>query len=144
MSGARRSTGIAAPIEIVAAVIRDDAGRVLLARKRGTVAFLQPGGKREPGEDDAAALRRELREELGCEVADGSLAPFGIFRAPAANESGREVVAHLYAVVLAGTPRPLAEIDALAWVDPASPGDLALAPLTRDIVLPMLAKAAAA
>jgi 8-oxo-dGTP diphosphatase len=133
----------ATPIEIVAAVIRDADARVLLARKRGTAAFLQPGGKREAGEDDAAALARELREELGCEV-DGSFMPLGIFRAPAANESGREVVAHLYAVALAGTPRPLAEIDALAWVDPASPGDLALAPLTRDIVLPMLAKAVAA
>lgn len=132
------------PVEIVAAVIRDGDGRVLLARKRGTAAFLQPGGKREAGEDDAAALARELREELGCEVVDGSLALFGVFRAPAANESGREVVAHIYAAELAGTPRALAEIGAIAWVDPANPGDLVLAPLTRDIVLPMLAKAAAA
>jgi 8-oxo-dGTP diphosphatase len=30
-----------------------------------------PGGKVEPGEDDRAALARELREELGCQVAVG-------------------------------------------------------------------------
>ncbi|MSO44904.1 MAG: (deoxy)nucleoside triphosphate pyrophosphohydrolase [Thermoleophilia bacterium] len=32
-----------------------------------------PGGKREPGERDVTALRRELREELGIEVADPRL-----------------------------------------------------------------------
>jgi 8-oxo-dGTP diphosphatase len=31
-------------IEVVAALIRDEAGRVLLMRKRGTRAFMQPGG----------------------------------------------------------------------------------------------------
>ena len=30
-----------------------------------------PGGKREPGEDDAAALARELREELGVDLRVG-------------------------------------------------------------------------
>jgi len=53
-------------IRIVAALIRDEAGRVLLVRKRGTTAFMQPGGKRDPGEDDMAALAREIAEELGC------------------------------------------------------------------------------
>ncbi len=37
-------------IEIVAALNRDEAGRVLLIRKRGTSAFMQPGGKRDHGE----------------------------------------------------------------------------------------------
>ena len=44
----------AGTIRIVAALIRDDAGRVLLVRKRGTDAFMQPGGKRDPGEDDSS------------------------------------------------------------------------------------------
>ncbi len=47
-------------IRIVAAVIRDDAGRVLLVRKRGTKAFMQPGGKLDAGEDDITALSREI------------------------------------------------------------------------------------
>jgi 8-oxo-dGTP pyrophosphatase MutT (NUDIX family) len=41
-------------INIVAALIIDGAGRVLLVRKRGTDAFMQPGGKRDAGEDDVA------------------------------------------------------------------------------------------
>jgi 8-oxo-dGTP pyrophosphatase MutT (NUDIX family) len=42
----------AGTIKVVAALISDDAGRVLLVRKRGTTAFMQPGGKRDAGEDD--------------------------------------------------------------------------------------------
>ena len=56
------------PIEVVAALISNAAGRVLLVRKRGTAAFMQPGGKRDPGEDDVTALSREIAEELGCSV----------------------------------------------------------------------------
>ncbi len=48
-------------------------GRVLLCRRRGDRPFCPdvwdlPGGHVEPGEDDAAALVREGREELGIEV----------------------------------------------------------------------------
>ena len=68
-------------IEIVAALIRDDAGRVLLVRKRGTTAFMQPGGKRDAGEDDAAALMREIGEELGCCPVRDSIRPLGEFDA---------------------------------------------------------------
>jgi 8-oxo-dGTP diphosphatase len=39
-------------IKFVAALIIDEAGRVLLVRKRGTNAFMQPGGKRDLGKDD--------------------------------------------------------------------------------------------
>ncbi len=34
-------------IGVVAALIRDDVGRMLVVRKRGTEAFMQPGGKRD-------------------------------------------------------------------------------------------------
>ena len=47
-------------IRVVAALIRDDLGRMLVVRKRGTEAFMQPGGKRDAGEDDLTALGREI------------------------------------------------------------------------------------
>src|SRR5689334_24289892 len=68
-------------ISVVAALIRDDDGRVLLVRKRGTSAFMQPGGKRGVGESDVAALAREIDEELGCRVAADSAQSLGVFDA---------------------------------------------------------------
>src|SRR5947207_13747538 len=97
-------------IKIVAALIRDDAGRVLLVRKRGTTAFMQPGGKRDPGEDDVAALSREIAEELGCRVLGASIRSLGEFDAVAANEPGLRVQASLSGIDVTGDLRPRREI----------------------------------
>jgi 8-oxo-dGTP diphosphatase len=128
---------VSEPIRIVAALVRDEAGRVLLVRKRGTQAFMQPGGKRDAGEDDVTALARELDEELGCGLVRGSVAPLGVFDCQAANEPDRQVNAAVYAVDVTGAIAARAEIDAIVWIDPAAPGDIPLAPLTRDHVLPL-------
>jgi 8-oxo-dGTP diphosphatase len=127
-------------IEIVAALIRDGAGRVLLVRKRGTTAFMQPGGKRDSGEDDIAALAREIDEELGCHPVRDSIKPLGEFNAISANEPGWGVRACLYEVDVTGDIVPKAEIDAMVWIDPAAPVDIPLAPLTRDHVLPLASR----
>lgn len=61
-------------VDVVAGVIRDARGRILLTRRtegRDLAGLWEfPGGKREPGETPEAALQRELHEELGidCEV----------------------------------------------------------------------------
>jgi 8-oxo-dGTP diphosphatase len=124
-------------IRVVAALIRDDAGRVLLVRKRGTTAFMQPGGKRDLGEDDLAALAREIAEELGCCMVRDSIQPLGEFDAVAANEPGWRVHACLYGIDVTGDIVPNREIAEMVWIDPAAPPDIPLAPLTRDHVLPL-------
>jgi 8-oxo-dGTP diphosphatase len=124
-------------INVVAALIRDEEGRVLLVRKRGTAAFMQPGGKRDPGESDIAALARELVEELGCRIAKSSARPLGVFECAAANEPGHRVRAAVYAVDVEGSVIPRTEIDQVVWVDPRALPDLPLAPVTRDRVLPL-------
>lgn len=124
-------------IEIVTALIRDERGHVLLVRKRGTACFLQPGGKREPGESDLDALARELHEELGCSIVPGTAEKLGTFEAPAANEPGQRVRAAIYAASLAGDVACRAEIEEYAWIDPRDPGTRNLAQLTRDTVLPL-------
>jgi 8-oxo-dGTP diphosphatase len=124
-------------IKIVAALIRNEEGRVLLVRKRGTKAFMQPGGKLDAGEDDIAALSREISEELGCAVVLASIRSLGAFDAVAANEPGFRVQAQLYRADVIGEIMPSREIDEAIWIDPASPPDIHLAPLTRDHVLPL-------
>jgi 8-oxo-dGTP diphosphatase len=126
-------------IRIVAAVIRDVAGRVLLVRKHGAAVFQQPGGKREPGDaDDLATLARELREELGCELLIDAARFLGTASAPAANERDHVVEADIYAVRVRGDIRAQAEIAELRWIDPAAPGDLPIAQLSREHILPRL------
>lgn len=127
-------------LQIAAALIEDAEGRLLLVRKRGTQAFMQAGGKLEPGESPAAALARELEEELG--RAPTRLEPLGEFSAPAANEPGHGLRAHLFRAELEGPLRAAAEIAELRWVTPAEALALPLAPLTRDQVLPRAALAA--
>jgi 8-oxo-dGTP diphosphatase len=125
------------PIEVVAALILDSEGKALVVRKRGTSAFMQPGGKRDAGESDEAALAREIDEELGCKVVAASVRRLGEFVCPAANEPGRDVRAVVFAVEVHGEIQPAAEIEEIAWIDPAQPDSRVLAPLTRDHVLPL-------
>ena len=128
-------------IRIPAAVIHDRHGRVLLVRKRGTTVFMQPGGKINSNEDALAALTREVREELGCNLQPATARFLGEFTAPAANEVGASVIADLYEVEVDGDAKATAEIEEVAWVDATSPGGHLLAPLTRDHVLPLLSDA---
>ncbi|USQ98172.1 NUDIX hydrolase [Caulobacter sp. RL271] len=123
-------------LDIVTAVIRDEGGRMLLVRKRGTSTFMKPGGKRDGDEDDLATLARELDEELGCRLVHAEL--LGNYAAPAANETGFTVQSATYLATVEGDIAARAEIEELAWIDPAAPGDLRLAPLLTDKVLPAL------
>lgn len=72
MADASPDTRVRARIEVVAAVIVNPRGKFLLARRPPGKAYAGywefPGGKVEPGEDAASALKREILEELGVEI----------------------------------------------------------------------------
>lgn len=129
-------------ITIAAALLIDPGGRTLLVRKRGTQAFMQPGGKIEPGEPAVQALVRELQEELGLVIEPQQALFLGEFSAPAANEPGFEVHCQLFEVVTDAPVVPAAEIEEVIWLgqhetSAAPHPDLQLAPLTRDLILPL-------
>jgi 8-oxo-dGTP diphosphatase len=63
-------------VPCVGGLVYDGEGRLLLVQRRnepGRGLWSVPGGRVEPGEDDAAALVREMREETGLDVAPGPL-----------------------------------------------------------------------
>jgi 8-oxo-dGTP diphosphatase len=101
---------------VAAALIRPD-GTVLVqqrpAGKQLAGLWEFPGGKIETGESPEAALVRELREELGIELAVEALSPV-TFASEAL--AGRHLVLMLYAVrTWQGDPQAL-EASALRWV----------------------------
>lgn len=128
-------------VRVVAALITDPAGRLLLVRKRGTDRFMQAGGKPEAGETPVAALVRELREELDLTVAPAALTLLGPFVTEAANEPDHRLEAEVFRLTLpsgvADALEPRAEIAELRWATPAEADALGtrLAPLAR-LLLP--------
>ena len=95
----------------------DEGGRVLLVRHSyGPAVWTVPGGGVRRDEDPGAAAIRELREELGCGVAElVALAP------REAEDSGSHDRRHLFVARLDGEPAAdQREIVAVGWFDPAS------------------------
>jgi 8-oxo-dGTP diphosphatase len=126
---------------VVAALIRDG-GRVLLSRRRrgqhleGTWEL--PGGKLEPGETPAAALAREIAEELACTISVGRI---------------WDVVAHAYedfdllmmvyaCALVSGTPRPV-QVDDVRWFRASELAALDLPPADAPLVARIVAESGA-
>jgi len=116
---------VSTPIVVVAAALVDDLAtprRLLSARRRNPQQLAGrwefPGGKVDPGETPVEALHRELREELGIEVALGRevIGPDdGAWRL-----SERYTMRLWLAVVASGQPEPLVEHDELRWLEPGA------------------------
>ena len=125
-----------APLVLVAAAALIDAdGRVLLAQRPEGKAMAGlwefPGGKLQPGETPEAALIRELREELGIDVAASCLAPYA-FASHAYAEF--HLLMPLYLCrVWQGIARPC-EGQSLKWVRPVRLADFPMPPADKPLI----------
>jgi 8-oxo-dGTP diphosphatase len=140
---AEPAEGGSKPLLLVAAcALIDIDNRVLLARrpegKKMAGLWEFPGGKLNPGETPEAALIRELREELGIDVAEACLAPFAF--ASHAYERFHLLMPLYLCRRWKGFVQPL-ENQTLAWVRASKLGeyempaaDKPLVPLLRDFL----------
>ena len=118
-------------ITVVAAVI-EDGGRFLVTRRQKGVHLAGlwefPGGKIDEGETHAAALVREIREELDADVDVGEL----VFEVTHPYED-RTVTLHFYRCTLRGTPRPLLGQE-MRWVPRADLATLGFPPADEALI----------
>jgi mutator protein MutT len=112
------------PRIVVAAVI-ERGGRYLIAlrpkEKRYGGMWEFPGGKLDPGESLLDGARREVREELGIEVASIG-EPLEIICDP-----GSEFAIHFVETEVSGTPKPLEHTE-LRWCSQEELRTMHLAP----------------
>ncbi len=117
---------------VSAAIVRE--GRVLLAQRAFDTSFplawCTPGGKVEPGESDAAALRRELDEELGIMLLGGVELPMAFdvrLDPPTVRRPARVTCYRVEWCDVVGKPRPADGTVGLGWF---AASDLDALPLT--------------
>jgi len=113
---------MAPPVVVVAAVIERDDAFLLTLRAPGTHLaghWEFPGGKCEPHETHAEALRRELREELDIAAEIGERVHQVTHAYPE-----KTVELHFYRCTFTGTPAPMLGQD-MRWV---ARGELARLP----------------
>ena len=137
MNDFRSPDNEARPVEVVAGVIRDPRGRILLARRtegRDLAGLWEfPGGKVEPGEGAEAALVRELREELGIEAEVGAPLIAVPQRYP-----HKRLRLDVRAIARWRGSAKGHEGQALAWVPPHKLPDYPMPPADRPVVAALL------
>jgi len=103
------------PAPTASAVIDDGAGRLLLARRAGEPGkglWDLVGGFMDEGEDPVETLRRELREETGCEAEVGEFLGGLPDRY---GDGGIWTINFYWEATLKGEPQPGDDVAELAW-----------------------------
>jgi 8-oxo-dGTP diphosphatase len=116
---------------VVAAVIEEHDAFLVTRRQKGVHLeglWEFPGGKIDEGETHAAALAREIREELDVDVVVGSLV-FDVRH----EYDDRTVALYFYRCTLTGTPRPLLG-QQMRWVPRAELATLGFPPADEELI----------
>jgi len=91
--------------------------QILSTRSKGKDTYYIPGGKREKGESDKEALKREIREELSIDLLPETITFFGTFEAQAHGQAeGVIVQMTCYTANFTGEIRAASEIDEVVWL----------------------------
>ena len=111
----------AGPEPTVCALVLDDDGRVLLARRKfepQAGKWDVPGGFLEEDEEPLDGLRRELREEAGVEIEPLELAGIWADRYGGADDATATLNLYWTARIVSGEPTPADDVAELRWFLP--------------------------
>ncbi|WP_020420226.1 NUDIX domain-containing protein [Amycolatopsis sp. ATCC 39116] len=122
-------------VPAVAAVVRNEAGEILMIERTDNGLWALPGGAQDLGESVVDAVRREVEEETGLTVEVTGIS--GIYSDPKhviAYDDGevrQEFSICFHARPLAGTLRPSSESRQVHWVAPERLEELDIHPSMR-------------
>ena len=122
-----------------AALIFNEKKEVLFVRKYNKSVWINVGGRVEIGETPIECLRREIKEELNCEI-ELSPQPKVFLETPptpALDDPNKTVKIIWYKISLIGKPVASSEIEEIRWIDLSNP-EVELSPQIRDYLVPAL------
>ena len=118
-------------IEVVAAIIYKDGGYFATQRGYGEFEGMWefPGGKIEPGESREVALKREIQEELGVDIAIENLLCTIEY-----DYSSFHLTMHCYLCSIASGEIELREHKSARWLRPEELGCVEWLPADKDVI----------
>ena len=125
-------------------ILNDDQTKFLVCEpgekyeEKTVTQFLMPGGQLEEDSDEEC-LKREIKEELDCNIDLKSIEFIKTYDGPAAFP-GRDVMIKLYKGKILGKPKPSSEIGALHWVSEKDLDNPRLSPITNIILKDLIKK----
>ena len=118
-------------IEVVAAIIQRDGAYFATQRGYGEFEGMWefPGGKIEPGESRDVALKREIQEELGVDIAIENLLCTTEYDYPSFH-----MTMHCYLCSIASGEIELREHKSARWLRPEELGSVEWLPADKDVI----------
>ena len=118
-------------IEVVAAIIYKDGGYFATQRGYGEFESMWefPGGKIEPGESREVALKREIQEELGADIAIENILYTTEYDYPSFH-----LTMHCYLCSIASGEIELREHKSARWLRPEELGSVEWLPANKDVI----------
>ena len=118
-------------IEVVAAIIQRDGAYFTTQRGYGEFEGMWefPGGKIEPGESRDVALKREIQEELGVDIAIENLLCTTEYDYPSFH-----LTMHCYLCSIASGEIELREHKSARWLRPEELGSVEGLPADKDVI----------